>query len=81
MNLDRLRRMHQARPFQSFVMHLADGHNIPVDHPEMMSIALNGRTAAVFQRDNTFSLVDVMLITELEVKPAPGKPKRRPARA
>jgi hypothetical protein len=81
MNLDRVREVQHEKPFQRFVMYLADGRHIPVDHPEMMIIAPNGRTMGVFQRDGTFSWVDVMLITELEVKPARGKPKRKPARA
>ncbi|MCY3023291.1 MAG: hypothetical protein NTW87_30300 [Planctomycetota bacterium] len=80
MTLDRLRELHQARPFQRFIVRLADGRSIPVDHPEMMAVAPTGRTVGIFQRDNTFSWVDVMLVTELEVRPGNGRRKKGAAR-
>lgn len=80
MKIDRLREMHQTRPFRRFVIHMADGRQIPVDHPELMAIAPSGRTAYVIHRDETTSWVDVMLITELEIKPVHGRPGRRPAK-
>ena len=81
MTNDRLRELHQARPFQRFIIHLADGRSLRVDHPEMIAIAPSGRTVGVFQKDDTFSWVDLMLVTELEVKPANGKARKRPAHA
>jgi len=80
MNLDRLREMRQARPFCCFVIHMADGRQVPVDHPELMLIFPRGRTAIVVQRDDTTSWVDAALITELEIKPVRGKTGRRPAK-
>jgi len=47
----------------------------------MAIISPSGRTVGVFQRDDTFSWLDVMLVTELEMRPANGRGKKRPARA
>ena len=72
MNGKTLREYHKARPFNRFIIHLADGRNVPVDHPELMTVAPGGRTAAVYERDGTFHLLHVLLITDLEV-PAESK--------
>jgi len=75
MTRDKLLDLHQARPFQPFIMHLADGRDIRVGHPEMM--AVGGRTAHVVNRDESFNIIDLLLITDLEVQAN----SRRKARA
>jgi hypothetical protein len=80
MTADRLREALQKRPFERFVIHLADGRKVPVDHPELAAIYPSGRTVFVVQRDETSSWIDVLLITELEWKPANHRSKKRSAK-
>lgn len=80
MTIEQLRHFYNAQPFQPFVMHLADGRTIPVHHREFMASAPSGRTVTVYQPDDTMNVIDLLLVTDLEVKPAGnGSGKRRKA--
>ena len=69
MTIEQLRHVHQARPFQPFTIHLADGRSLEVPHAEFLSHSPSGRTIIVFQADDDFSIVDLLLVTEIEVHP------------
>jgi hypothetical protein len=58
-------------------MHLADGRVIPVVHPEYMASASSGRTVTVYQRDDTLNVIDLLLVTDLEVKKTSAGPGKR----
>ena len=77
MTIEQLRNSYDAQPFQPFVMHLADGREVPVRHRDFMMSAPNGRTVAVYQPDSTLNVVDLLLVTDLEVKPAGNGARRR----
>jgi hypothetical protein len=77
MTLEQLRRLHQARPFHPFDIHLADGRSLPVDHPELL--AITGRTIGVGLEDQTIEIVDLLLVTSLKPR-ANGRARRRGAR-
>ena len=68
MTIDRVRELYNAQPFQPFVIHLADGREVPVHHREFMMAAPSGRTIYVTQPDDTFNIIDVLLVTDLELK-------------
>jgi len=72
MTPDRIRDLLRARPFERFLLRLADGQTIPVDHPELLSLSPSGRTAVVFERDDSMRIVDVMLVTEALVRRGSG---------
>jgi hypothetical protein len=72
MTIDRVRSLYDAQPFQPFTLHLADGRAIPVAHREFLASAPSGRTVIVFQPDDLFNIIDLLLVTDLEVK-ADGK--------
>jgi hypothetical protein len=74
MTVEQLRRLHSARPFQSFIMHLADGRNIAVHHPDFLAISPSGRTVIIYQLDESFDIVDLLLVTDLEVESTAGAP-------
>jgi hypothetical protein len=75
MTIEKLR---DAQPFQPFVLHLADGRSIPVAHREFVASAPSGRTVTVYQTDDTLKVVDLLLVTDLEIKPkSNGSSKRR----
>ncbi len=78
MTVEKMRDFYQAEPFRPFIIHLADGRAISVVHREFIAAAPSGRTLAIYQPDDTFNLVDLLLVTDVEVKPAAnGSRKRR----
>jgi hypothetical protein len=68
MTIEKMRQLHQARPFQPFIIHLADGRAIPVVSSEFLSFSPTGRTIIVHYGDDEFSIIDLLLVTELEVR-------------
>jgi hypothetical protein len=78
MTADQFRTLLRATPFQPFTMHLADGRHIPVQHRDFVASAPSGRTAIVYQPDESFHIVDLLLVTDLEVIPAANPPAPPP---
>ena len=68
-----LRDLYEAQPFKPFSMILADGRSVPVVHPEWMTISPTGRIVTVFEPDDSLRIIDLILVTALEV----GKPLQR----
>jgi hypothetical protein len=80
MIVDQLRNVYNAQPFQPFVIHLADGREVPVVHRDFIMTVPSGRTVIVVQPDDTVNIVDRLLVTDLEIKPsANGSRGRRRA--
>ncbi len=77
MTIEKMREAYAAQPFVPFVIHLADGREIPVRSPEFMLPAPSGRTIVVFQPDDRMNIIDLLLVTDLEFKN--GSRKRRSA--
>jgi hypothetical protein len=72
MTVEQLQSVHQARPFQPFTLHLADGSKVHVPHNEFLSRSPSGRTIVVQGAGDTLSIVDLLLVTRIEVHyPAP----------
>ena len=69
--------MHQARPFRPFAIHTADGSIFPIPHSEFLAYNPEGTTLVAFRTNQTFSILDLDLVTELEILPVNGKSKRR----
>ena len=67
MTIEQLRNVHRAQPFQPFTIHLADGRKFLVPHPDFLSHSPTGRTIIVHSVDDSFSILDLLLVTELEV--------------
>ena len=72
MTSDQLRLAHKAQPFVPFRVNLADGRSIPVLHPEYLGWNPGGRTVIIIQPDDSWSSVDLLLVTSLEF-PAPER--------
>jgi len=78
MTIEQVRKLHQARPFQPFRMHLADSRSLDVVHPELLAISEPGRTVIVVTGDESlYKVVDLLLVTSLEVLNGRAKPGRR----
>jgi len=69
--------MHRAEPFRPFRIHLADGRNLDVAHPEFLAYTPKGRTAIVMRLDETYEVIDLLLVTSLEVIDAKPRRQRR----
>jgi hypothetical protein len=83
MVVDQLCKLDEATPFRAFMIHLANGRQLPVVHRAFITVAPSGRTAIVYQPDDSFNIVDLLLVTDLEVKPeseqkSNGRKRRRP---
>ncbi len=68
MTSERIRQLWKAEPFQKFTMHLADGRKIPVLHREFLAISPSGRTVNVYQPDDSLNIVDLLLVTDVEIR-------------
>ncbi len=69
MTIEQLRTTHRASPFQPFTIRMADGRQFPIPHPDFLSMSPSGRTAVIFHEDGSASVVDLLLMTELELSP------------
>jgi hypothetical protein len=77
MTIEQLRKLHRARPFQPFTMHLADGRSVHVAHNDFLAQSPSGRTVVVYQPDETSEIIDLLLVVSLAVAtpiplPPPG---------
>lgn len=77
MTIDQLKSAYEAAPFRPFVIHLADGREVPVMHREFIMTVPSGRTVIVVQPDDSMNIIDLLLITDLEFGPRNGSRKRR----
>lgn len=77
MTIEQLKQMHEARPFQPFRIHLADGRHLDVRHSEFLARSPSGRTIMLYKADDSFEIVDLLLVTSLERISNGLKRKRR----
>lgn len=77
MTIERFRELLDAQPFQPFTIHLADGREVPVVHREFVARGPMGRTVAVFQPDDSLNIIDLLLVTDLEIKTPNGSASKR----
>jgi hypothetical protein len=76
MTIEQLRNAHRGQPFRPFTIHLADGRKLSVPHPDFLSHSPSGRTIIVHHADDSYSVIDLLLVTELEIHSAPqGQPQ------
>ncbi|MBM4033722.1 MAG: hypothetical protein FJ291_18345 [Planctomycetes bacterium] len=77
MRVEELKEVLHATPFRPFVLHLADGRDVFVKHPDFILISPTGRSAVVYLPDGALRIFDLLLVTEIEVKNS----RRQPARS
>jgi hypothetical protein len=68
MTAEQLRALREAHPFRPFTIHLADGGALTVPQRDFVSQSPGGRTIIVYGADESFSIVDLYLVTELKVQ-------------
>ena len=67
MTVKQLVQMQRARPFRAYRIHLADGRYFGVKHRDFLARSPSGRTAIVYKSDETFEIIDLLLVSSLEV--------------
>ena len=67
MTIQELRKHHEARPFRSFDVLMADGRALHVAHPEFLSQSQSGRCVYISLPDDTHETVDLLLVTALRL--------------
>lgn len=72
MTAEQLRAAREAHPFRPFTIHLADGRSFAVPHRDYLSMSPGGRTVIVYQAGEAFSILDLLLVTELAIGEAPS---------
>jgi hypothetical protein len=77
MTTEALYKVHTARPFVPFYLRLGDGQKLPVSHPEMLAYAPKSRLATLYLKDGSFEIVDLLLVTGLQVMPNGRKRQRQ----
>jgi hypothetical protein len=72
MTAEQLRALREANPFRPFTIHLADGRTLAVPHRDFVSLSPSGRIVIVYQANDAFNVVDLYLVTDLEVQAPTG---------
>jgi hypothetical protein len=63
--------LHQ-NPFQPFTIRMADGRAFEVSHRDYVSRSPTGRTIIVHHENENYSVLDLLLMSELEVHTSNG---------
>jgi hypothetical protein len=72
--IQQLRDAHHAVPYRPFVVRMADGRSFEVPHPDFLSMSPSGRTVIIYHGDEHFSILDLLLMTEIEMKSTASSP-------
>jgi hypothetical protein len=64
--------LHQ-QPFRPFTIRMADGRAFQVAHPDFVAKSQAGRPVIVFQADESYSALDLLLMSEPRVSSANGQ--------
>ncbi len=67
MTADGLKSLMRASPFRPFLIHMTYGRTVEVNYPEWIAYA-GGRIALVAQPDESFEVIDLLLVPSLEAK-------------
>jgi hypothetical protein len=67
--------LHQ-NPFLPFTIRMADGRAFDVPHRDFVSRSPSGRTVIVHHENENYSVLDLLLMSELEVQRTNGQSTR-----
>lgn len=71
MDIAGIREALHKQPFEPFVIRLADGRSLPVPHPDF--VALTPRRVIVGAQDDSWSIVEPLLVVSLDKLSGQGK--------
>ncbi len=61
-----IKQLLEKAPFESFTIHMANGRQFLVDHPEVAMFSINKGSLAVAMREGGFAILDLHLATHIE---------------
>jgi hypothetical protein len=64
--------LHQV-PFRPFLIRMADGRSFDVRHRDFVARSPSGRSIIVYHGDDHYSILDLLLMSELEVQSGNGQ--------
>ena len=67
MTSEQLKATIRQQPFRPFTIRMVDGRSFTINHPDFVMVSPTGRAAIVFEPDDSYSVVDLVLMNELEV--------------
>jgi hypothetical protein len=76
MDLAGVREALHRQPFEPFAIRLADGRSLPAPHPDF--VALTSRRVIVGGEDDSWSIIEPLLIVSLDCLPKGGSNGKRP---
>ena len=77
MTIERLRAVHQARPFRPFTLRTGSGREYHVSHPECLAVTPNGRTIVVTYSEESLEIIDLLLVESLHLGNGDRRPRKR----
>jgi hypothetical protein len=66
MTSDQIRKALRSEPFKPFLIKTTGGREYMVRHPEMILLSPSGRTLALADSEDTFVVIDVLMIESLD---------------
>ncbi|MEO5721233.1 MAG: hypothetical protein ABIR71_07170, partial [Chthoniobacterales bacterium] len=66
---EQIRQLYRAVPFEPFRVHMANGRFLDIPHPDFMHLSPTGRRLVVDSSEESFEIVDVLLVTSVESLP------------
>ena len=67
MTVEQFRATLHQQPFRPFTIRMADGRAFEVAHPDFIAQSQSGRTVIVVHSDESYSVLDLLLMSELQV--------------
>ena len=68
MTVEQLGNVLHAQPFRPFTIHMGDDRSFLVRHQDFVSRSETGRTIIVHGTNESFSVLDLLLVTELDLR-------------
>ena len=68
MTIEKIKDLCNAEPFRPFALHLPDGREVSVKHPDFVAFSPTGRILIVVHEDESESIIDPMLVSDVTVK-------------
>jgi hypothetical protein len=67
MTMEQFRTTLHQQPFRPFTIRMADGRAFDVPYPDFVAVSRGGQTVIVFQDGENYSVLDLVLMSELQV--------------
>ncbi len=77
MTVEQIRNLRDATPFRAFRVHKANGKSVDVPHPDFINLSPTGRILIISRANDSFELIDSLLVTSVETLPKNGAKSRR----